>query len=70
MSSNSVQLKFIANGVYQKVPSKGLGDTIEHIAKVTGIKKVVNTVSDVLNIDCGCEGRKNLLNKLVPYKQK
>lgn len=49
--------------------SKGLGDTIENITKVTGIKAVVEAVSEATGIDCGCEGRKELLNKLFPYKK-
>lgn len=49
--------------------SKGLGDTIENITKVTGIKAVVEAVSEAAGIDCGCEGRKELLNKLFPYKK-
>ena len=47
--------------------SKGLGDTIEKITKVTGIKKVVDTVSKVVNKDCGCDQRKEDLNRLFPY---
>ena len=46
--------------------SKGLGDTIEKITKATGIKKVV----DKLPGDCGCDKRKETLNKAFPYKQK
>jgi hypothetical protein len=46
--------------------SKGLGDTIEKITKVTGIKKLV----DKLPGDCGCNNRKEMLNKAFPYKQK
>lgn len=49
--------------------SKGLGDTIEKITEATGIKKVVEAVSEATGIDCGCEGRKDLLNKLFSYKQ-
>ena len=49
--------------------SKGLGDTIEKITEVTGIKAVVEAVSDATGIDCGCESRKELLNKLFPYKK-
>lgn len=41
--------------------SKGLGDTIEKITKATGIKKVV----DSLDVDCGCDKRKESLNN--PY---
>ena len=49
---------------------KGLGDSIERITKKTGIKHMVDTISKGLNIPCGCEGRKDALNKLFPYKQK
>lgn len=44
--------------------SKGLGDTIEKITDITGIKKVVNFL---FGEDCGCEERKNKLNILFPY---
>jgi len=49
---------------------KGLGDTVERFTKATGIKKVVETVVKVINIDCGCPERKDMLNKAFPYKQK
>jgi|TARA_R110002020_G_scaffold74970_1_gene191224 hypothetical protein len=49
--------------------SQGLGDDIEKFTKTTGIKKVVDTVSKGLNIPCGCAARKNVLNKLFPYKK-
>jgi len=51
----------------EKKKSKGLGDSIEKITKVTGIKKVVDKVSEVTGKDCGCNDRKNTLNKLFPY---
>ena len=50
--------------------SKGLGDTIEKFTKATGIKKVVDKVSEVTGIDCGCDERKKLLNKVFPYRSK
>ena len=49
--------------------SKGLGDTVEKITKATGIKKVVDAISEATGIDCGCGERKDLLNKMFPYKQ-
>jgi len=49
--------------------SKGLGDSIEKITKVTGIKKVVDTVSNVVKKDCGCGKRKDTLNRLFPYNK-
>ena len=47
--------------------SKGLGDTIEKITKATGIKKIVDKVSEVTGKDCGCADRKDKLNRLFPY---
>ena len=46
--------------------SRGLGDDIERVTKATGIKKLVETVSQGLNVPCGCEGRKPFLNKMFP----
>lgn len=47
--------------------SKGLGDTIEKITTATGIKKVVETVAKVIGKDCGCNKRKDTLNRVFPY---
>ena len=47
--------------------SKGLGDSIEKITRVTGIQ---NVVKKTLGNDCGCDQRKEKLNKLFPYKNK
>lgn len=49
-----------------KNKSKGLGDTIEKITEVTGIKAIVH---GLFGDDCGCEERKNKLNKIFPYKK-
>ena len=49
--------------------SKGLGDSVEKIATVTGIKKVVDTVSKATGKECGCAKRKDTLNRMFPYKQ-
>ena len=49
--------------------SRGLGDTIHKITKATGIKKVVDKVSQGLNIPCGCEGRREAMNTLFPYSR-
>lgn len=45
-----------------KWKSQGLGDTIEKITTATGIKKVVEAVSDATGKDCGCKERKQRLN--------
>jgi hypothetical protein len=47
--------------------SEGLGDSIEKFTKATGIKKAVEMV---LGKDCGCEERKEILNKKFPYRNK
>jgi len=51
-------------------PSKGLGDSIEKFTKATGIKAVVNKVSDITGSDCGCGERRDSLNRAFPYKRK
>ena len=48
---------------------RGLGDSIEKVTKATGIKTMVDVVSKGLNIPCGCEGRRDALNKIFPYKK-
>ena len=51
-----------------QMKSTGLGDSIQKITEATGIKKVVNNITG--NKDCGCDKRKDQLNKLFPYKTK
>ncbi len=46
--------------------SRGLGDSIEKVTKATGIKKIVDAFTPE-GKDCGCEKRKELLNKIFPY---
>ena len=48
---------------------KGLGDTIEAITEVTGIKTVVELFSKATGIDCKCEERKEKLNNLISYRR-
>lgn len=48
--------------------SKGLGDTIHKFTKATGIKKMVDSVAKATNRDCGCDSRRDALNRIVPYK--
>jgi hypothetical protein len=54
----------------RKTPARGLGDTIEQITEVTGIKKAVEVFSKATGLDCGCEERKVKLNNLIPYRRK
>lgn len=44
--------------------AEGLGDTIEQVLEVTKIAKVAKWI---LGEDCGCDERKEKLNKLFPY---
>ena len=53
--------------------SKGLGDTVAKITKATGIKSFTQVLAKngVLGKkkDCGCNKRKDQLNKAFPYKK-
>jgi len=53
----------------KKEKSKGLGDSIEKFTKATGIKKVVDKISEVTKKDCGCGKKKETLNRLFPYNK-
>jgi hypothetical protein len=45
---------------------RGLGDVVEHVAKVTGIAAAVKAyVGD----DCGCAARKDALNRVFPFNK-
>lgn len=48
--------------------STGLGDSVEKFTTATGIKKATKWIFDKLGKDCGCDKRKETLNKLFPYK--
>ena len=48
--------------------SRGLGDTVAKLTKVTGIKKIVKGAFGAMDKDCGCSERQSKLNKLFPYK--
>jgi|TARA_R110001632_G_scaffold7861_1_gene31061 hypothetical protein len=46
---------------------RGFGDTIANFTEKTGIKTVVDRMSDGLNIPCGCAQRQEWFNKKIPY---
>jgi len=50
-----------------KMKHRGFGDTVEAITRATGIKRVVEKINEVTGKDCGCEKRKDTLNKKFPY---
>ena len=49
--------------------SRGLGDTVEKITTVTGIKRIVEKVSEVTKKPCVCNKRKEALNEKFPYNK-
>ena len=46
----------------------GLGDLIEAATEATGIKKAVETVAKARGKDCGCQRRRDKLNKMIPFR--
>ena len=50
--------------------SRGLGDTIEKITEVTGIQWLIVKITGILGLPCGCDYRRDLLNKWFPYGKK
>ena len=50
--------------------SRGFGDTIEKFTMATGIKTLAQASAHYLGKkDCGCNKRKEVLNKAFPYKK-
>ena len=56
-----------------KLPNRkprGLGDTIENFTTITGIKTLAQLTTGLVGKkDCGCDKRKETLNKTFPYKK-
>ena len=50
--------------------SRGLGDTIAKVTKVTGLNSLAQMGANIMGKkDCGCNKRKEVLNKAFPYKK-
>lgn len=52
---------------------QGLGDKVEHLLNETALKPVTNAIKKVLfkdGKDCGCNQRREKLNKLFPVRYK
>jgi len=49
--------------------SRGLGDSIAKFTEKTGIKTIVDKVSDGLNLPCGCNNRQEWFNEKFPYRK-
>jgi len=49
----------------------GLGDAVAAFTKVTGVKKIVEKVSEITGIDCKCDLRQEKMNYIpLPIKKK
>ena len=48
---------------------QGLGDLVEAVTTVTGVKKEVDTVSKVTGKPCGCAEKRDSLNRKYPFKK-
>jgi hypothetical protein len=60
------EIQMANRGRPRSKPSEGLGDTIEKITEATGIKAAVKWLA---GDDCGCEARKEKLNKIFRYSK-
>tara|TARA_R110002020_G_scaffold16533_6_gene58385 strand:- start:4321 stop:4491 length:171 start_codon:yes stop_codon:yes gene_type:complete len=50
--------------------SKGLGDSIEKFTRKSGLKTIMGLAGyDEGKKDCGCNKRREMLNKAFPYKK-
>ena len=45
---------------------RGLGDVVEHVAKVTGVAAAVKAY---MGDDCGCAARRDALNRVFPFNK-
>ena len=52
----------------QRMKSRGFGDSVEKFTKYTGIKKAVDTFSQFTGKPCGCDERRDTLNRLITNK--
>ena len=55
--------------VRDKMKSRGFGDTVAKFTKATGIKSAVDKVSQMTGKPCGCDVRRDTLNRIFPYKR-
>lgn len=49
-------------------PARGLGDTVARLAESTGIAQITNLIKRTTGRDCGCQRRREALNRAVPYR--
>jgi len=67
-----ITMKVLSESEFQKIvasvprPTKGLGDVVAYVAKVTGISAIVKYMSKKTGVPCGCGARQEALNRAVP----
>ena len=61
-----VSFKALQSKVEEDNKPIGLGDVVAKITEVTGIKKVVEAITD----DCGCDERKEKFNKIPVWSRR
>lgn len=54
----------------KKKEIEGLGDAVEAVTEATRIKSAVEWFSEKTGKDCGCDKRKEILNKHVRFKKR
>jgi len=53
-----------------KNKSKGLGDTVAKVTAAAKLDKIAEAIAKKLGMaDCGCDERREKLNKIFPYKR-
>lgn len=57
--------KAVVLDILGEAKNSGLGDIVTEFTEVTGIKKVVEAITD----DCGCKARAEKLNELFPNRK-
>ena len=50
-----------------RFPSRGLGDTLAMLARATGAARVAQSLASASGRDCGCNRRRQELNRWLPY---
>lgn len=59
----------VKTGIFAGAPveSNGLGDTLAHFTQVTGLDRLAQAYEQATGKSCGCETRREKLNRLFPY---
>lgn len=64
-----MKVRGLSSGMWPK--PKGAGDVIANITRITGTDKVAKFVAkSVGKEDCGCDARRESLNKILPFNKK